>query len=124
MAGSTRRRRLWILHRLMAERESAGDLRSYGLREFLLDQYDRVMGAETRIQLALARRATTMSAAGSVVGGLATAGVYVLLAVLLLGDQIPVSRPRPRWSRSRPPSECSPSPRTSRPALHGGPTLP
>jgi ATP-binding cassette subfamily B protein len=91
VAGSTRRRRLWILHRLMAERNSASELRSYGLRHFLLGQYDRVMDAETRIQLDLARRSTTMSAGGSVVGGLATGGVYVLLAVLLFNQQIPLA---------------------------------
>lgn len=39
----------------MAERDSAPELRTYGLRAFLLDQYDRVMGVETGIQLALAR---------------------------------------------------------------------
>ena len=91
IAGSVRRRRLWILHRLMAERDSATELRAYGLRRFLLDQYDRVMGVETRIELALARRVTTTNAIGSVVGGLATGGVYVLLGVLLLRGQIPLA---------------------------------
>jgi ATP-binding cassette subfamily B protein len=90
IAGSVRRRRLYLLHRLMAERDSAHELRGYGLRGFLLDQYDRVMGVETRIQLELARRVTTTSTAGSVVGGLATGGVYVLLAVLLLSGAIPL----------------------------------
>jgi len=91
LAGSVRRRRLWILHRLMAERESAAELRGYGLRRFLLDQYDRVMGVETTIQLDLARKMTTITSIGSVVGGLATAAVYVLLGVLLLKGQIPLS---------------------------------
>jgi len=91
VASSTRRRRLFMLHRLMAERASALELRGYGLRGFLLNQYDRVMGAETRTQLDLARRATTRSTAGSVIGGLAGAGVYVLLGVLLLGGQIPLA---------------------------------
>jgi ATP-binding cassette subfamily B protein len=91
LASSARRRRLWILHRLMAERVSALELRGYGLRGFLLGQYDRVMGVETRIQLDLARRATTRSSIGAVVGGLAVGGVYVLLGVLLLGGQIPLS---------------------------------
>ena len=59
IAGSVRRRRMWLLHRLMAERASAPELRSYGLRRFLLDQYDRVMAVETDIELALARRVTT-----------------------------------------------------------------
>ena len=58
----------------MAERVSAAELRSYGLRGFLLDQYDRVMGVETRIQLDLARRVTTTTSVGSVIGGVATGG--------------------------------------------------
>jgi ATP-binding cassette, subfamily B, bacterial len=91
IAGSVRRRRLWILRRLMAERVSAAELRGYGLRGFLLDQYDRVMGAETRIQLDLARRTTTMSTVGSVIGGVGVGGVYALLAVLLIGGQIPLA---------------------------------
>ncbi|MER7459857.1 ABC transporter ATP-binding protein [Micromonospora sp. NPDC126480] len=91
IAGSVRRRRLWILHRLMAERASAPELRSYGLRRFLLDQYDRVMDTETGIQLALARRVTTTTTVGALVGGLATAVVYVLLGLLLIDGQIPLA---------------------------------
>ena len=91
IAGSVRRRRLWILNRLMAERVSAPELRSYGLRGFLLNQYDRVMGVETRIQLDLARRSTTMSSVGSMAGGIAVAGVYVLLGLLLLDGQVPLA---------------------------------
>jgi ATP-binding cassette subfamily B protein len=90
-AGSVRRRRLYLLHRLMAERESATELRSYGLRAFLLNQYDRVMSAETKIQLALARRMTTATTVGSVIGGLATGAVYALLGVLLWRGQIPLA---------------------------------
>lgn len=90
-AGSVRRRRIWLLHRLMAERVSAPELRSYGLRGFLLDQYDRVMGVETDIQLALARRVTTTTALGSTIGGLATGAVYVLLGLLLVDGQIPLA---------------------------------
>lgn len=91
LAGSVRRRRRWILERLMAERETAAELRTYGLRDFLLDQYDRVMGVETRIQLDLARKVTTITSLGAVIGGLATAAVYVLLGALLLDGQIPLS---------------------------------
>ncbi|MGR6319839.1 ABC transporter ATP-binding protein [Micromonospora soli] len=90
-AGSVRRRRLWLLHRLMAERVSAPELRSYGLRRFLLDQYDRVMGVETDIQLALARRVTTTTAVGSMIGGVASGAVYVLLGLLLVHAQIPLA---------------------------------
>ncbi|MFI5844123.1 ABC transporter ATP-binding protein [Catenuloplanes sp. NPDC051500] len=91
IAGSVRRRRLWILHRLMAERTSAHELRSYGLRRFLLDQYDRVMDVETAIQLALARRVTTSTSVGAAIGGVATGAVYLLLGTLLLGGHIPLS---------------------------------
>ena len=52
----------------MAERNTAVELRSYGLRRFLLDQYDRVMDVETSIQLTLARRTTTTISVGSVIG--------------------------------------------------------
>ncbi|MGC4890611.1 ATP-binding cassette domain-containing protein [Micromonospora sp. DT227] len=90
-AGSVRRRRIWILHRLMAERVSAPELRSYGLRAFLLDQYDRVMGAETDVQLALARRVTTTTTVGSLTGGAATGAVYLLLGLLLVGGHIPLA---------------------------------
>ncbi|MEV0429165.1 ABC transporter ATP-binding protein [Micromonospora sp. NPDC050495] len=90
-AGSVRRRRVWLLHRLMAERESAPELRSYRLRPFLLDQYDRVMAVETGIQLALARRVTTMTSLGAVVGGVATGAVYALLGLLLVGGRIPLA---------------------------------
>ena len=91
IAGSVRRRRTWLLHRLMAERASAPELRSYGLRRFLLDQYDRVMGVETDIQLALARRVTTTTTIGSMIGGVATAVVYALLGLLLIDGQIPLA---------------------------------
>ena len=91
LAGSVRRRRRWVLQRLMAERSSAPELRSYGLRRFLLDQFDRVMGAETAIQIDLARRVTTTTSIGAAVSGLATGGVYVLLGVLLLNGRIPLA---------------------------------
>ncbi|WBB70040.1 ATP-binding cassette domain-containing protein [Micromonospora sp. WMMD812] len=90
-AGSVRRRRIWLLHRLMAERASAPELRSYGLRRFLLDQYDRVMGVETDIQLRLARRVTTTTTVGAMIGGAATGAVYVLLGLLLVDGQIPLA---------------------------------
>ncbi|MCX4385683.1 ATP-binding cassette domain-containing protein [Micromonospora peucetia] len=90
-AGSVRRRRLWLLHRLMAERDSAPELRSYGLRRFLLDQYDRVMEVETDIELTLARRVTTTTTVGAVIGGIATGVVYLLLGLLLIDGQIPLA---------------------------------
>ncbi len=91
LQGSARRRRLWMLRGQMAERASAPELRAYGLRGFLLDLYDRVMGAETAIQLRLARKVTTTTTVGAVVSGIATTAVYVLLGVLLLRGDIPLA---------------------------------
>jgi len=91
LAGSARRRRLWVLQRLMAERISAPELRCYGLRDFVLGLYDRVMGAQTGIEMRLARRVTATTAVGALVGGVALSGVYVLLGVLLLSGQIPLA---------------------------------
>ncbi len=91
VAGSVRRRRLWILNRLMADRLTAAELRAYGLRGFLLGQFDTVMETETRIQLDLARRVTTTNALGAVTGGLASGAVYVLLGWLLLSGSIPLA---------------------------------
>ncbi|WP_203912260.1 ABC transporter ATP-binding protein [Rhizocola hellebori] len=91
VAGSARRRRLWVLQQQMAERRSATELRSYTLRGFLLNLYDRVMGAETAIQLKLARQVTTTTTIGAVIGGLATTAVYVLLGLLLFTGNIPLS---------------------------------
>lgn len=53
VAGSVRRRRLWVLQRQMAERNSAPELRGYGLRRFGLGQFDRVMQAQTDVDLDL-----------------------------------------------------------------------
>jgi ATP-binding cassette subfamily B protein len=91
LAGSTRRRRLWVLQRLMAERISAPELRSYGLRGFVLRLYDQVMGAQTAIETDLARRVTTTTSVGATVSGTALAGVYVLLGFLLFKGQIPLA---------------------------------
>ena len=91
LAGSVRRRRLFVLERQMAERESAPELRSYGLRRFLLGQYDMVMGAQTAEELTLARRVTTTMSVGAVISGVGLGGVWVLLGVLLAGGHIPLS---------------------------------
>jgi ATP-binding cassette subfamily B protein len=90
IAGSVRRRRLWVLNQLMAERRSAPELRSYGLRHFILGQYDRIMGRETQIQLDLARRVTITTTIGSLTSGIAITTVYVLLGLLLLHGDIPL----------------------------------
>ncbi|WP_352301637.1 ABC transporter ATP-binding protein [Kineosporia sp. NBRC 101731] len=91
LASSVRRRRLWVLQRQMAERASAPELRSYGLRGFLLGQYDMVMKAQTTEELRLARRVTATTAVGAVLGGIGLTGVWALLGLLLASDRIPLS---------------------------------
>jgi len=91
LASSTRRRRQWVLQQLMADRVSAAELRSYGLRGFLLGLYDRVMGAQTAVELRVARRVTTTTSVGAAVGGIALTGVYLLLGMLLLDGRIPLA---------------------------------
>lgn len=91
LASSVRMRRRHVLQRQMADRVSAPELRSYGLRGFLLRQYDMVMGVQTATELHLARRVTVTTAFGAVIGGIALTGVWVLLGWLLLSDRIPLS---------------------------------
>ncbi len=91
LAGSVRRRRLHVLERQMADRESAPELRTYSLRRFLLGQYDMVMGAQTTEDLALARRVTTTTSVGAVISGIGLGGVWVLLGLLLAGGHIPLA---------------------------------
>jgi ATP-binding cassette subfamily B protein len=91
VAGSVRRRRLWVLQRQMAQRDSAPELRSYGIRGFLMGQYDRMMQAQTDVDLNLARWVTTTTSVGAVISGLGLAGVWVLLGLLLAGGRIPLA---------------------------------
>jgi ATP-binding cassette subfamily B protein len=91
LRGSVRRRKLWILTTLMARRDSAAELRVYHLRGFLLGQYDHTMGEETRSQVELARTVTVTSAVGAIVSGIGTAGVYGLLAWLLVAGRLPLA---------------------------------
>jgi ATP-binding cassette subfamily B protein len=91
LASSTRRRRQWVLQRLMAERDAAAELRTYGLRGFLLGLYDRVMGAQIAAELRVAQRVTTTTSIGAAIGGIALTGVYVLLGTLLLNGRIPLA---------------------------------
>ncbi|GAA2845704.1 multidrug ABC transporter permease [Actinoplanes cyaneus] len=91
LASSTRRRRQWVLQRLMADRKSAAELRSYGLRGFLLRLYDQVMGAQIGEELRVAQRVTATTSIGAAIGGIALAGVYVLLGMLLVDGEIPLA---------------------------------
>ncbi|MGB2567098.1 ABC transporter ATP-binding protein [Micromonospora citrea] len=84
LARITRRRRMWMLAHLMANRHTAAEVRAYQMRGFLLAQYRRMMTVETRALLRLARAQSTTRALGMSVGGVAAFAVYALLGGLLL----------------------------------------
>jgi ATP-binding cassette, subfamily B, bacterial len=86
-----RRRRLWLLENLMANRRTAAELRSYGMRGFLLGQHRAVIGAETASDLEVARSQALTRAVGDALSGLATVGVYAALGWLLLSGRVPLA---------------------------------
>ncbi|MFY1615635.1 ABC transporter ATP-binding protein [Micromonospora sp. WMMD736] len=88
LARITRRRRMWMLAHLMANRHTAAEVRAYQMREFLLAEYRGVMAVETRAQLRLVRSQTGTRVAGATVAGLATFGVYAVLGGLLLAGMV------------------------------------
>jgi ABC-type multidrug transport system fused ATPase/permease subunit len=90
-ARTSRRRRLWMLADLMAHRETAAELRAFTMRRFLLSEYDTMAGAETDAELDVARRQTVTRAVGGVFSGIATAGMYVVLGVLLVRHALPLA---------------------------------
>jgi ATP-binding cassette subfamily B protein/ATP-binding cassette subfamily C protein len=87
----SRRRRLWVLEELMANRHTAAELRAYAMRGFLLDQYRTVVAAETAADLDVVGRRTTAQAVGGAMAGLAGAGVYVALGWLLISGRVPLA---------------------------------
>ncbi|MFI5833466.1 ABC transporter ATP-binding protein [Micromonospora sp. NPDC051300] len=84
LAWITRRRRMYMLARLMADRHTAAEIRAYQMRDFLLAEYHRMMTVETGAQLRLARSQTVTRALGLSVTGVAAFAVYAVLGGLLL----------------------------------------
>ncbi|MFY1687546.1 ABC transporter ATP-binding protein [Plantactinospora sp. WMMB782] len=91
LARITRRRRMWMLATLMANRHTAVEVRTYQMRGFLLGEYRRVMRMETRAQLRLVRSQTATRVGGGSVAGLATFAVYAVLGWLLLAGVVPLA---------------------------------
>ncbi|MGW9194554.1 ABC transporter ATP-binding protein [Micromonospora chersina] len=88
LARITRRRRKFMLGDLMADRHTAGEIRAYQMREFLLAEYHRVVSLETRAELRLARSQTATRAAGLSATGVAAFGLYAVLGGLLVNDVV------------------------------------
>ncbi|MFC0032810.1 ABC transporter ATP-binding protein [Micromonospora chaiyaphumensis] len=88
LARITRRRRKFMLGDLMADRHTAGEVRAYQMREFLLAEFHRVVSLETRAELRLARSQTATRAVGLSATGVAAFGLYAVLGLLLLGGVV------------------------------------
>ena len=84
-------RRKYILADLIAERRTAAELRSFTMRSFLLARLSQLAGYVRRAELAAARRETVTQVLASAMGGIATAGVYTALGVLLAAGAMPLS---------------------------------
>jgi ATP-binding cassette, subfamily B, bacterial len=76
-------RRKYILAELISERRTAAELRSFTMRAFLIGRVARLAAYARTAELRAARQQTQTKLIGSALGGLATAGVYVVLGVLL-----------------------------------------
>ncbi|HEU4426245.1 MAG TPA: ABC transporter ATP-binding protein [Pilimelia sp.] len=87
----TRRRRLWLLENLMANRKTAMEVRTNTMGGFLTDRYQHAVAVETRAELDVVRMQTTTRLIGGALGGIATAGVYVILGVLIINGGIPLA---------------------------------
>ncbi|WP_245966279.1 ABC transporter ATP-binding protein [Sphaerisporangium album] len=85
------RRRKWILSDLMADRDTAAEIRSFTMRRFLMRLYDAVTDAEQAVVLRLARRQTVARLVGEALGGVGTAVVYVALGLLLAVGAVPLA---------------------------------
>ena len=85
------RRRKWILSDLMAERETAAELRSFTLRHFMLDRVARLAAYAQDAEMRAAGQQTLTRVIGQIASGVATAGVYVVLGVLLSVGLVPLA---------------------------------
>jgi ATP-binding cassette subfamily B protein/ATP-binding cassette subfamily C protein len=84
-------RRKWIIGELLADRDCAGEVRSFTMRAFLMGMYDRVARAQQRVLLRLARRQTVARVLGEAAGGVGTAAVYIALGLLLAAGAVPLA---------------------------------
>ena len=84
-------RRKWILSDLMVQRKHAAEVRTFTMRPFLLEQYDRQAAYQRGVELDLARRQTLVRITGDLLKGVATAGVYVALGLMLWKGAVPLA---------------------------------
>jgi ATP-binding cassette subfamily B protein/ATP-binding cassette subfamily C protein len=84
-------RRKWMLTDLMAERRTAAELRSFTLRHFMLARVARLAAYARDAQMKAASRQALIRVTAQAAGGLATAGVYTALGILLAVGALPLA---------------------------------
>jgi len=84
-------RRKWILSDLMAERRTAAELRSFTLRSFMLERVARLAAYTRDTQMKAASRQALTRVTAQAAGGVATAGVYAALGILLAIGALPLA---------------------------------
>ncbi|GIH60302.1 ABC transporter ATP-binding protein [Microbispora siamensis] len=85
------RRRKWIIEELLADKDTAAEVRTFTMRGFLLRMFDAVARGEQRVMLDLARRQTLARVLGEALGGLGQGAVYVALGLLLAAGAVPLA---------------------------------
>ena len=85
------RRRKWMLTDLMAERSTAAEIRSFTLRHFMLARVARLAAYARDAEMKAASRQALTRVTAQAAGGVATAGVYVVLGILLAVGTLPLA---------------------------------
>ncbi len=85
------RYRAIILGDLLSVRGYAGDLRSFGMQRFVLDQYRRMADVYREAELRLARKNLVTRLVGDAGAGLANGMVYLTLGLLLAYGWLPLA---------------------------------
>jgi ATP-binding cassette subfamily B protein/ATP-binding cassette subfamily C protein len=85
------RRRKWMLTDLMAERSTAAEIRSFTLRHFMLARVARLAAYARDAEMKAASRQALTRVTAQAAGGVATAGVYAVLGILLAVGTLPLA---------------------------------
>jgi ATP-binding cassette subfamily B protein/ATP-binding cassette subfamily C protein len=85
------RRRKGILSALMTDRRAAGELRSFTMRDFLIEKYNGLATYERTVELKLANRQMRLTVLSDVISGLAMLLVFGALIVLLNAGVLPLA---------------------------------
>jgi ATP-binding cassette subfamily B protein/ATP-binding cassette subfamily C protein len=85
------RRRKWIITELLADKDTAAEVRTFTMRGFLLRMYDGIAKSEQEVLLGLARRQTFARVAGEGLGGIGQGIVFVALGLLLALSAVPLA---------------------------------